>query len=124
MLMTTEHPTSGLVPDPNGPSLGVTGFMRLGIILEAWSTGGPDQAMSICKHLAEARPAAARVAVLEIEGLLLHQRWIPETGLPMQAAAQCIKALGGPTRLFFEGSPVENGLRLVPPGPPPRPGLT
>ncbi len=89
-------------------------FMRLGLIREAWKVGGEAAALDMCKHLAQARPAAARVAVLEIEGLCLYQRWTNDTGLPTEAATMLIEALGGSTHQFFQGEALDNGLRLIP----------
>jgi len=114
MLMTAEHPLNSQPTGFPAPTTEAPAFMRLGAVLEAWSVGGEEAALSFCKTLAEERPAAARVAVLEIEGLLLYERWIRDTGLPMPAASRLMEALGGATKQFFQGDPLESGLRLVP----------
>ncbi len=114
MLMTAEPLHNSLPTGFPAPATEAPSFMRLGTVLEAWSTGEEGFALSYCKHFAEERPAAARVAVLEIEGLLLYERWVRDTGLPMQAASLLIDALGGPTQKFFQGDPVESGLKLIP----------
>lgn len=111
--MTLDRPThQAQSPAENPPA-----FLRLGLIHKAWVVGGQEAALDMCRHLAEERPAAARVAVLEIEGLCLVDRWQRDTGLAMDAATAMIEALGGPTQEFFKGDSLDAGLQLVPKNP-------